>query len=214
MWNHLRRVRAARPLLRHIAYAAQMCHGTVRCIFTQQAPSECQASAEKLRPCRARKVKCNRAAPCVRCIKSGYPELCLYDERARPSATSSSSTQQPIGPSTNARSRDSDRAPQVVETTDRGASITGGSEQLHNGQIDGTPYLGANSLPQFLDSDGAAITSAEGMTRQNARDAMMPMLGVAPSMPGYPFYAPSENMEEQAIARLLSSLPPSRDIIR
>lgn len=165
-------------------------------------------------PCRARKVKCNRAAPCVRCVKSGYPELCLYDERARPSTTSYSSTQQPNRPSANVRSLDSNRAPQVVETTDLGASILRGSEQRQQGRIDGNPYLGANSLPQFLDSDGAAVTSAEDMTRQNARDAMMPMLGVAPSMPGYPFYAPSENMEEQAIVRLLRSLPPSRDIIR
>jgi hypothetical protein len=101
-----------------------------------------------------------------------------------------------------------------VESTDHRDSITGSSEQRQHGRIDENPYLGANSLPQFLDSDGAAITSAEGMTRQNARDAMMPMLGVAPSMPGYPFYAPSENMEEQATARLFRSLPPSRDIIR
>jgi hypothetical protein len=165
-------------------------------------------------PCRARKVKCNRAAPCVRCLKSGYPELCFYDERARPSAKSSSSTQQPNRPSADAQGRDSDRVPQVVETSDHRASTTGGSEQRQPCGIDGNPYLGANSLPQFLDSDGAAITSAEGMTRQNARDAMMPMLGVAPSMPGYPFYAPSGNMEEQATARLLRSLPPSRDIIR
>ena len=167
-------------------------------------------------PCRARKVKCNRAAPCVRCVKSGYPELCLYDERARPSTTSSPSTQQPNRPSVNlqGRNRNSDRAPQVVESTDHRDSITGSSEQRQHGRIDENPYLGANSLPQFLDSDGAAITSAEGMTRQNARDAMMPMLGVAPSMPGYPFYAPSENMEEQATARLFRSLPPSRDIIR
>jgi len=43
---------------------------------------------------------------------------------------------------------------------------------------------------------------------------MMPMLGVAPSVPGYPFYAPSENGEEDAIARLYRSLPPSKDIVR
>ena len=166
-------------------------------------------------PCRARKVKCNRAAPCVRCVKSGYPDLCLYDERSQPPTTPVSSTQQPNEPSASAHRRSSTRASRIVETLNHGLSTTEGPEQgQHAGHVDRSPYLGANSLPQFLGNDGAVITSAEDATRQRARDAMMPMLGVAPSVPGYPFYAPSENAEEHAIARLLRSLPPSREVIR
>jgi hypothetical protein len=166
-------------------------------------------------PCRTRKVKCNRAVPCVRCIKSGYPDLCLYDERARRSTISLLSTQLPNEPSASAQRRDSQRATHVVEAPDHRSSPTSHPEQSqHQDQIDKHPYLGANSLPQFLDNDSAVVTSPEDATRQRARDAMMPMLGVAPSVPGYPFYTPSEKVEEHAIARLLRSLPPSRDIIR
>ena len=166
-------------------------------------------------PCRTRKVKCNRAAPCVRCIKSGYPDLCLYDERARRSTVSVSSTQQPNEPSASAQRQDSHRATHVVDTPDHSPNTTSHLEQgQYQDGPDKHPYLGANSLPQFLDNESAVVTSPQDVTRQRARDAMMPMLGVAPSVPGYPFYAPSENAEEHAIARLLRSLPPSREVIR
>jgi hypothetical protein len=166
-------------------------------------------------PCRTRKVKCNRAAPCVRCIKSGYPDLCLYDERARRSTVSVSSTQQPNEPSASAQRQDSHRATHVVDTPDHSPNTTSHLEQgQYQDGPDKHPYLGANSLPQFLDNESAVVTSPQDVTRQRARDAMMPMLGVAPSVPGYPFYTPLETQEEHAIARLLRSLPPSRDIVR
>jgi len=163
-------------------------------------------------PCRARKVKCNRAAPCVRCVKSGYPDLCLYDERARPSARSDSSTQPPNESSASARQR---QGTQALETPNFGLGTAGDPARgQHAAHVDKHPYLGANSLPQFLDNDEASSTSPEHDTRQRARDAMMPMLGLAPSALGYPFYIPSGNLEEHAIARLFRSLPSSRDIIR
>ena len=165
-------------------------------------------------PCRARKVKCNRAAPCVRCISSGYPDLCLYDERARSSRTSNPPAKQPDLTNANARRRDSSRATQVAQASSHTVTTTGEEQGQTANQVDKQPYLGANSLAQFLDNDSAAITSPRDASRQRARDAMMPMLGVAPSVPGYPFYAPSENGEEDAIARLFRSLPPSKDIVR
>ena len=163
-------------------------------------------------PCRARKVKCNRAAPCVRCVKSGYPDLCVYDERARHSTRSDSTTQPPNESSASARQRDLN---QEEETPNFGLGTAGNPARgQHAAHVDKHPYLGANSLPQFLDNDDTASTSTEHDTRQRARDAMMPMLGLAPSALGYPFYIPSGNLEEHAIARLFRSLPSSRDIIR
>jgi hypothetical protein len=41
-------------------------------------------------PCRRRKVKCDRAVPCLRCQKAGYAETCIYslpDESYLPSGT-------------------------------------------------------------------------------------------------------------------------------
>jgi len=166
-------------------------------------------------PCRARKVKCNRDAPCVRCIRSGYPDLCLYDDRARPSVAPEPSRQQPNVSGVNVQECSSDRTTQAVGASYHSFSTTESPERGHGiGHIDRHPYLGANSLPQFLDSDGDTNTSLEDASRQRARDAMMPMLGIAPSIPGYPFYAPAGDVEEHAIARLFRSLPPSRDMIR
>lgn len=167
-------------------------------------------------PCRARKVKCNRAAPCVRCMKSGYPELCLYAERARPSVSSipNPSTWQPNPSSANAQASSSNGIPQVAETSSPRISTTEDLGRQAAGLVNKHLYLGANSLPQFLDDDGTVVASSEDATREGARDAMMPMLGMSPPVPWYPFYVPSENLEEQAIARLCRSLPPSKDMIR
>jgi hypothetical protein len=165
-------------------------------------------------PCRARKVKCNRASPCVRCIRSGYTELCIYDVRTRPSGPSVS------GPSdrrTDEPTYHPNGAAQAGQS-ETGASHTRTSttdepeQDLAEDQNDRRPYLGANSLPQFLDDE---TTSSEDATRQGARDAMMPMLGtLRPHVPGYPFYVPSEGLQDQAIERLYRSLPTSKDMIR
>jgi hypothetical protein len=170
-------------------------------------------------PCRARKVKCNRDAPCVRCIRSGYPDLCLYDERQRSSTTSETSRQQPneLGINVTAQRHNPEQTTRAAEAHRHRPSATGSPARSHNtAHIDRRPYLGANSLAQFLDSDGDAdaVTSPVDATRQSARDAMMPMLGIAPSVPGYPFYGLSGDVEKHAIARLFSSLPPSIEIIR
>jgi hypothetical protein len=166
-------------------------------------------------PCRARKVKCNRASPCVRCIRSGYPDLCIYDARARPSG--------PTVPGPSVRRTDEarpdaatytpNRAAQETEASHTRASVNDDPEQdLGEDQKDRRPYLGANSLPQFLEDE---TTSSEDATRQGARDAMMPMLGtLAPPVPGYPFYAPSEGLQDQAMERLYRSLPTSKEMIR
>ena len=167
-------------------------------------------------PCRARKLKCDRDAPCIRCIRSGYPDLCLYDERVRPSKPPVSSRHQAFdAPSANAQRCDSSRTSQALEALHDRLGTAGRPDLSQTAdQTDRSPFLGANSLPNFLDRDGDVIRSPEDVTRQRARDAMMPMLGVAPSVPGYPFYGPNGDVEEHAIARLFRSLPPSRDVIR
>jgi hypothetical protein len=166
-------------------------------------------------PCRARKVKCNRASPCVRCTRSGYPDLCIYDARARPPGPTI------FGPSsrrTNEAHPDEptntlNRATQQTEASHTRTSANNDPEQdLAEDPNDRRPYLGANSLPQFLEDE---TTSSEDATRQGARDAMMPMLGtLAPPVPGYPFYVPSEGLQDQAIERLYRSLPTSKEMIR
>lgn len=169
-------------------------------------------------PCRARKVKCNRASPCARCIKSGYTNLCVYDARRRPSrlTTSDQSPRRTDEEITNTQRCVPDRINRDTEASHLRPSANRDSEQ---GQIDDQndrrPYLGANSLPQFLEDETTVITSSEDAARQGARDAMMPMLGaLAPPVPGYPFYVPSESLQDQAIARLYRSLPPSKEMIR
>jgi hypothetical protein len=170
-------------------------------------------------PCRARKVKCNRASPCVRCIKSGYTDLCIYDVRTRPSGPTASgpsnrrtdevrSDEPTYDPNRAARAGQSE-----TEASHTRASTANDPEQdLVEDQNDRRPYLGANSLPQFLEDE---TTSSEDATRQGARDAMMPMLGtLAPPVPGYPFYVPSESLQDQAIERLYRSLPTSKEMIR
>jgi hypothetical protein len=166
-------------------------------------------------PCRARKVKCNRASPCVRCARSGYPDLCIYDARARPSGPTIS------GPSV--RQIGEARPDEPTYTLNRATQEPGASharapanddpeQDLAEDQNERRPYLGANSLPQFLEDE---TTSSEDATRQGARDAIMPMLGtLAPPVPGYPFYVPSEGLQDQAIERLYRSLPTSKEMIR
>lgn len=168
-------------------------------------------------PCRARKLKCNRASPCIRCIKSEYPELCLYDERARPSASaaSGSSPYRENQPQSNEQSHTREQPPQLTDlsrqTQNEAINSEQGQSYRQNGSI---PYLGTNSLPQFLNDEATVIGPSEHATRQGARDALMPMLGSTPLMPRYPFYGPSESAEEEAFTRLSRSLPSSKDIIR
>jgi hypothetical protein len=166
-------------------------------------------------PCRARKVRCNRDSPCVRCIKSGYPNLCIYDRRGTTSGPC------PPDPSFRRSDRVFTSASLDEITRDTGAlhprTSTAADHQSAPGenQNDKQPYLGANSLAQFLEDGNTVIASSEGTTRQGAREAMMPMLGaLAPPVPGYPFYVPSEGLEKGAIARLCRSLPSGKDIIR
>lgn len=168
-------------------------------------------------PCRARKLKCNRASPCVRCIKSQYPELCLYDERTRPS-TSATSEFSPCRinlPQSNEHSHTRDQPPQLTESSHQASTEVHNSERGHSERQNGIiPYLGTNSLPQFLDDETAVNDPSEHATRQGARDALMPMLGLTPLMPGYLFYGQAKSVEEEAFVRLERSLPSSKDIIR
>lgn len=39
-------------------------------------------SRQSCHPCRTRKVKCDKCAPCDRCLKSGYPDLCTFNDDA------------------------------------------------------------------------------------------------------------------------------------
>lgn len=168
-------------------------------------------------PCRARKLKCNRASPCVRCIKSQYPELCLYDERKGPStsATSAFSLCPTNLPQSNEHSHTRDQPAQQTESSHQASTEVDNSERDHferqNGSI---PYLGNNSLPQFLNDEAAVIEPSEHATRQGARDALMPMLGLTPLMPGYLLYGSTKSVEEEAFERLSRSLPSSKDVIR
>lgn len=168
-------------------------------------------------PCRARKLRCNRATPCVRCIKSGYPELCLYDVRTGPSASATSNPLQGRFADANfsTHSRDLEHATRGSESPNRRALPTDGVEQSGvEGRNDKHLFLGANSLPEFLDGGNSLVGSLENATREGARNAMMPMLGMTPPVPGYPFFIPSDSLEDHAITKLCRALPPSKDIIR
>lgn len=169
-------------------------------------------------PCRARKVKCSRTSPCVRCVKSRYPELCLYDERTRPSTSASStfSPQRTHPQQSNDQSHTFARPWQRTEPSHQASVQLNDSERAHlESENDNLPYLGSNSLPQFLDNEATVINpSEEHVTQQGARDALMPMLGSTPLMSRYPFYGPSESAEEEAFARLHRSMPSSKEIIR
>ena len=170
-------------------------------------------------PCRARKVKCDRNSPCIRCIKSGYPDLCLYDRQSRPSPSASLDPPlQSAGHTASvSRSHRINRVAPEVHVRQSAFTTTEGLEAGQNEEQDGRrPYLGSNSLPQFLDSETAVpdATSSHGITPQGARDAVMPMLGMSPLVPGYPFFVASENIEQHVITKLHCSLPMSKEIIR
>lgn len=168
-------------------------------------------------PCRARKVKCSRTSPCTRCVKSRYPELCLYDERTRPStsASSSFSPHRTSPPRSNEQSHTLARPSQRTEPSHQASVQLDDSERVHlESENVNLPYLGSNSLPRFLGDETTVIDPLEHVTQRGARDALMPMLGVTPSMPGYPFYSTSEGAEKEALARLARSLPTNKTIIR
>lgn len=175
--------------------------------------------------CRMRKIKCDHELPCGQCIRRGRPDLCHYNRRAgkRAAKSAASARGAPLSESTNSLSA-AERTDWPVPTTlnlscHQNATTLGMRDdafdtQQASDQTTRNPYFGANSLSDFLDDGSSAKTSSQYAASQGVRDAMMPMLGVATQVSGYPFYTPSEDAERQAIARLCRLLPSNKDIIK
>lgn len=174
-------------------------------------------------PCRARKVKCDRALPCDKCIKSEYSDLCTYKgDRNRPAGhvTSTPSAAAPQLRSHEAppRSRPHlDRSSLPSLLSQRRPPTSGGqqvsSDLPEDQQAEKQLYLGVNSLPSFL-SNRDVVDSHESSAGNYVRDAVMPLLGMELPRSKEPYFPPEHDVELETIRRISRSLPANHEIVQ
>lgn len=174
-------------------------------------------------PCRARKVKCDRALPCDKCIKSEYADLCIYKgDRNRP-AGHATSTPSPAPPRPHSR----EAPPSGRQRLDRSSSpfhlsqprlpTSVGQHVASDLPEDGQPekqlYLGDNSLPTFL-SNRNVVDTHESSAGDYVRDAVMPLLGIELPRSKESYFPPDDDRELETIRRISRSLPANHEIVQ